>query len=237
MVASLTQLTRTPFRGSFSLFASALILIAFSSGQATAQATTGEAIDAIPAQVEVAQKARIEAMNRASSATIAIFGLDGGGGGSGVIITPDGYALTNYHVTSACGDHMRCGLNDGKVYDAVIVAIDATGDLSLIKLLGREDFPTAPLADSSQVRVGQWVFAAGNPFVLATNLQPTVTLGIVSGVGRYQYPAGTLLEYSDCIQTDAAINPGNSGGHYSTWLGRLLESTADVRLKSEVEST
>ena len=62
------------------------------------------------------------------------------------------------------------------------------------------------------MRVGQWVFAAGNPFVLASNLQPTVTLGIVSGVNRYQYPAGTLLEYADCIQTDAAINPGNSGG-------------------------
>jgi S1-C subfamily serine protease len=128
------------------------------------------------------------------------------------IITRDGYALTNYHVSSACGDHMRCGLNDGKVYDAVIVGVDATGDVSLIKLLGRNDFPIAPLADSGAVRVGQWVFAAGNPFVLASNLQPTVTLGIVSGVNRYQYPAGTLLEYADCIQTDAAINPGNSGG-------------------------
>ena len=68
--------------------------------------------------------------------TVAIFGLDGGGGGSGVLITRDGYALTNYHVSSACGDHMRCGLNDGKVYDAVIVGVDATGDVSLIKLLG-----------------------------------------------------------------------------------------------------
>ncbi len=163
-------------------------------------------------QVLDAQQQRIEAMRKAAAATVAIFGLEGDGGGSGVLITPDGYALTNYHVSSACGDHMRCGLNDGRVYDAVIVGVDATGDVSLIKLLGRDDFPTAPLADSDNVRVGQWVFAAGNPFVLATNLQPTVTLGIVSGVKRYQYPAGTLLEYADCIQTDAAINPGNSGG-------------------------
>jgi serine protease Do len=166
----------------------------------------------VPVGVIQAQQQRIEAMRKAATATVSIFGLEGDGGGSGVIITPDGYALTNYHVSSACGDHMRCGLNDGRVYDAVIVGVDATGDVSLIKLLGRDDFPTAPLADSDTVRVGQWVFASGNPFVLATNLQPTVTMGIVSGTQRYQYPAGTLLEYADCIQTDAAINPGNSGG-------------------------
>ncbi|MEM7475500.1 MAG: trypsin-like peptidase domain-containing protein [Planctomycetota bacterium] len=169
-----------------------------------------------------AQRARVETMRKAASATISIFGLDGGGGGSGVIVTPDGYALTNYHVSSACGDHMRCGLNNGRIYDAVIVGVDATGDLSLIKLFGREDFPTAPLADSNQVRVGQWCFAAGNPFVLATNRQPSVSLGMVSGVNRYQYPAGTLLEYADCIQTDAAINPGNSGGPLFNMAGEVI---------------
>ena len=179
---------------------------------ATIQPAGVQASGIVDANVLAAQQQRIAAMRKAAEATVAIFGLDGGGGGSGVLITRDGYALTNYHVSSACGDHMRCGLNDGKVYDAVIVGVDATGDVSLIKLLGRDDFPVAPLADSDTVRVGQWVFAAGNPFVLATNLHPSVTLGIVSGVNRYQYPAGTLLEYADCIQTDAAINPGNSGG-------------------------
>ncbi|GAB5404756.1 MAG: trypsin-like peptidase domain-containing protein [Aureliella sp.] len=172
--------------------------------------------------VKQAQQQRIDVMKRAAQATVAVFGPDGGGGGSGVLITPDGLALTNYHVTSACGDFMRCGLNDGKVYDAVIVGIDATGDVSLIKLLGRDDFPTAPLADSSKVRVGQWCFAAGNPFVLATNLQPSISLGIVSGTGRYQYPAGSLLEYADCIQTDAAINPGNSGGPLFNLAGEII---------------
>ena len=151
-------------------------------------------------------------MAAASRATIAIFGLEGGGGGSGVIITPDGYALTNFHVTSACGDHMRVGLADGRMVDAVIEGIDATGDVSLIKLLGDDNFPISPMADSSQVRVGQWCFAAGNPFGLAPTYNRPVSLGVVSGVGRYQYPANTILEYSDCIQTDAAINPGNSGG-------------------------
>jgi serine protease Do len=187
-------------------------LVALANDPVAAQSTETKGNSTVTSKVQAAQQTRIVAMEKASLSTIAIFGLDGGGGGSGVIITPDGYALTNYHVSSACGDHMRCGLNDGRVYDAVIVGVDATGDVSLIKLLGRNDFPFANLADSDTVRVGQWVFAAGNPFVLASNLQPTVTLGIVSGVNRYQYPAGTLLEYSDCIQTDAAINPGNSGG-------------------------
>ncbi|MCA9132523.1 MAG: trypsin-like peptidase domain-containing protein, partial [Planctomycetales bacterium] len=172
----------------------------------------------VDARVVEAQQQRVATMRRAAESTISIFGLDGGGGGSGVIISPDGYALTNYHVSSACGDHMRCGLDDGQVYDAVIVGVDATGDVSLIKLLGRDDFPTADLADSDQVRVGQWCFAAGNPFVLATNLQPSISLGIVSGVNRYQYPAGTLLEYADCIQT----NPGNSGGPLFNLAGQVI---------------
>ncbi|MFK7737694.1 MAG: S1C family serine protease [Pirellulaceae bacterium] len=176
----------------------------------------------VPALVLEAQEKRKAVIRRSAAATVAIFGLDGGGGGSGVIITPDGYTLTNYHVSSACGDHMRCGLNDGKMYDAVIVGIDATGDVSLIKLLGRKDFPTAPLADSSQVKAGQWCFSAGNPFVLASNLQPSISLGIVSGVNRYQYPAGTLLEYADCIQTDAAVNPGNSGGPLFNLAGEVI---------------
>lgn len=176
----------------------------------------------VDAAVLEAQQQRVAIMRQAAEATVAIFGLDGGGGGSGVIVSPDGYALTNYHVSSACGDHMRCGLNDGRVYDAVIVGVDATGDVSLIKLLGRDDFPTAPLADSDQVRVGQWCFSAGNPFVLATNLQPSISLGLVSGVNRYQYPAGTLLEYADCIQTDAAVNPGNSGGPLFNMVGEVI---------------
>ncbi len=187
----------------------------------------GLALDATQAEdpaasVLRAQSQRVAVMEQASAATVAVFGPDGGGGGSGVLISKDGYALTNYHVSSACGDLMRCGLSDGQVYEAVIVGVDAPGDVSLIKLLGRDDFPTAPLADSSQVRVGQWCFAAGNPFVLATNLQPSVSLGILSGTGRYQYPAGTLLEYADCLHTDAAINPGNTGGPLFNLAGEVI---------------
>ena len=205
-----------------SCIATVFVAFAIASGFCAEPLTAPEEKLVVASKVLEAQAKRVEVMQKAAESTIAIFGLDGGGGGSGVIISPDGYALTNYHVSSACGDHMRCGLNNGKVYDAVIVGIDATGDLSLIRLFGRDDFPTSPLADSALVRVGQWCFAAGNPFVLASNLQPSISLGIVSGTNRYQYPAGTLLEYADCIQTDAAINPGNSGGPLFNLNGEII---------------
>ncbi|MCA9227164.1 MAG: trypsin-like peptidase domain-containing protein [Planctomycetales bacterium] len=169
-----------------------------------------------------AEQQRIAAIEKASKSAVAIFANGGRGGGSGVVITPDGYALTNFHVVQPAGDYMQCGMNDGRLYDAVIVGIDPTGDVALIKLLGRDDFTPATMADSDGVRVGDWCFAVGNPFLLATNFQPTVTFGIVSGVHRYQEPAGTLLEYADCIQTDASINPGNSGGPLFNANGDLI---------------
>ena len=169
-----------------------------------------------------AQQARVEVVRTAAPTVVAIFSADGNGGGSGVLISADGYALSNFHVTSATGEFMKCGLNDGKLYDAVIVGIDPTGDVAVIKLLGREDFPHAPLGDSDALSVGDWTYAMGNPFLLATDFQPTVTAGIVSGLHRYQYPAGTLLEYTDCIQVDTSINPGNSGGPLFNAAGELV---------------
>jgi len=176
----------------------------------------------VPEIVLKAEEERIAAIEKASRSAVAIFARGGGGGGSGVVISPDGYALTNFHVVQPCGSHMQCGMNDGKLYDAVIVGIDPTGDVALIKLLGRDDFPVATMANSDDVKVGDWCFAVGNPFLLATDFTPTVTYGIVSGVHRYQYPAGTILEYADCIQTDAAINPGNSGGPLYNSAGDLI---------------
>jgi len=166
----------------------------------------------VPAAVLSAEQQRIAAIAKASKSAVAVFANGGNGGGSGVVVSPDGYALTNFHVVQPAGSYMKCSMNDGRLYDAVIVGIDPTGDVAVIKLEGRNDFPVATLADSDRVKVGDWCFAVGNPFLLATDFQPTVTYGIVSGTHRYQYPAGTLLEYADCIQTDAAINPGNSGG-------------------------
>lgn len=169
-----------------------------------------------------AEQDRIAVVAKAATSVVAIFSGDGQGGGSGVLISPDGYALSNFHVTSGSGDYMKCGLNDGNLYDAVIVGIDPTGDVALLKLLGRSDFPHATFGDSDQLQVGDWTFAMGNPFLLATDFTPTVTYGIVSGVHRYQYPAGTLLEYTDCIQVDASINPGNSGGPLFNAQGELV---------------
>ena len=168
-----------------------------------------------------AQRQRTATIAAASKAAVAIF-AGAAGGGSGVLISPDGYALTNFHVVQPAGIAMQCGLNDGQLYDAVLVGLDPTGDLAVIKLLGRDDFPAAELADSDQVSIGDECFVIGNPFLLATDLQPSVSAGVVSGVHRYQFPAGTILEYADCLQVDAAINPGNSGGGLFDANGRLI---------------
>ena len=159
--------------------------------------------------VRAGQQRRIETIERIAPTVVCVMPPGGGGGGSGVLISADGYAISNYHVTSGSGNFMKCGLNDGKVYDAVIVGIDPTGDVALIKLLGRDDFPFCTPGDSDQVKAGDEVLALGNPFLLASDFSPTVTYGIVSGVHRYQYPANSFLEYTDCLQIDASINPGN----------------------------
>jgi S1-C subfamily serine protease len=178
--------------------------------------------DGVPEAVLEAQRLRTEAIARAVKSAISVYSADGKGGGSGVVISADGYALSNFHVTSPVGDYMQCSMSDGRLYDAVIVGLDPTGDVALIKLFGRDDFPPAVMADSDEVQAGDWCFAVGNPFLLATDFQPTVTYGIVSGVHRYQFPAGTILEYADCIQTDASINPGNSGGPLFNADGQLI---------------
>jgi len=194
------------------LFAVSLTLIASSPAM----------LEAADDAVREAEQRRVATVERVSPSVTAIFGVSGEGGGSGVVISPDGYALSNFHVTGSVGDFMKCGLNDGVLYDAVIVGVDPTGDVALLKLLGRDDFPAAELGDSDAVRTGDWVYVIGNPFLLATDFQPTVTYGIVSGIHRYQYPAGTFLEYADCIQVDASINPGNSGGPLFNAAGQLI---------------
>lgn len=222
----MTQHTIPAFPKSFILAMTLLAVTPLCYAQETspdpASAPASPANGDLDATIEQIESSRIAAIERAIRPTVAVFGNGGEGGGSGVVITPDGYALTNFHVTSPFGTNMRCGMSDGKIYPAVLVGVDATGDLALIKLLGRNDFPVATLGDSRKLQVGQWCFAVGNPFLLATNLQPSVSYGIISGIERYQYPAGTILEYADCIQTDAAINPGNSGGPLFNRDGELI---------------
>jgi serine protease Do len=173
--------------------------------------------------VLAAEKQRIATCEQVAPSVVAIFSPGGAGGGSGVLISKDGFALSNFHVTDGAGKFMKCGLNDGVLYDAVIVGLDPSGDVALIKLFGRDDFPYAKLGDSDACKVGDWTFVMGNPFLLATDFQPTVTYGIISGTHRYQFPAaGNILEYTDCIQVDTSINPGNSGGPLFNSAGELI---------------
>ena len=185
-------------------------------------ATTTQAEVKVPKAVVQAEQQRIETVKRVASSVVAIFAPGGQGGGSGVLIDAHGFAVTNFHVVQGMDGFMKCGLNDGRIYDAVIVGIDPTGDVALVQLLGRDDFPHAKIGDSDAVRMGDWSFAMGNPFLLADDFQPTVTFGMVSGTHRYQYPAGTFLEYTDCIQVDTSINPGNSGGPLFNEAGELI---------------
>ncbi len=125
------------------------------------------------------------------------------GAGSGFIISEDGYILTNSHVV---GDASRITvrLHDGREFDAENIGTDPRSEVALIKI-DAEDLPVVPLGDSTDLEVGEWVIAVGNPF----GLSETVTAGIVSALGRRNIG---IADYEDFIQTDAAINPGNSGG-------------------------
>jgi len=176
-----------------------------------------------------AENKRIAAVDKVRMSVLAIFAPGFNNGGSGVVISEDGYALTNFHVVMAPGTlmtTMKCGLPDGKLYDAVLVGIDKVGDVALIKLMPKKEgdkFKFAPLGDSDKTRAGDWSLAMGNPFLLATDFTPTVTFGLVSGVHRFQpSEGGGLLEYTDCIQIDTSINPGNSGGPLFNMDGELI---------------
>ena len=168
---------------------------------------------------------RVAVVAKVKPTAVAIFAAGGQGGGTGVLINDEGYALTNFHVVQPTGPTMQCGLADGVLYDAVLVGMDKVGDVALIKLLPKKagaKFPFAVMGDSDKVREGDWSIAMGNPFLVATDFTPTVTFGLVSGVNRYQPPAGIFLEYTDCIQIDTSINPGNSGGPLYNMKGEII---------------
>lgn len=134
------------------------------------------------------------------------------GSGSGVIISADGYIVTNNHVV-ADADELTVTLNDNKEYSARIIGTDKASDLALIKIDGK-NLPAITIANSDDIKVGEWVLAVGNPF----NLTNTVTAGIVSAKARSLYQNGV----ESFIQTDAAINPGNSGGALVNTRGELI---------------
>ncbi|MBP3837788.1 MAG: Do family serine endopeptidase [Prevotella sp.] len=132
--------------------------------------------------------------------------------GSGVIISKDGYIVTNNHVVAGA-DELTVTLNDNREFSARIIGTDETSDLALIKVDGK-DLPTLPVGDSDKLKVGEWVIAVGNPF----GLNNTVTAGIVSAKARSLGANGV----ESFIQTDAAINQGNSGGALVNTSGELV---------------
>ena len=126
--------------------------------------------------------------------------------GSGFIFA-DGLVITNAHVVSN-SDKLIIGLTDGRKFKGQVIGEDSISDLAIVKLLGQGPWPKAILGDSSQIKVGDWAIAVGNPF----GLENTVTLGIISNLNRNVSQLGIYDKRFNLIQTDAAINPGNSGG-------------------------
>ncbi|HQZ40863.1 MAG TPA: trypsin-like peptidase domain-containing protein [Vicinamibacterales bacterium] len=134
--------------------------------------------------------------------------------GSGVLVSPDGYVVTNNHVVGEVNAEVTVSIGDRRELRATIVGVDTWTDLALLKVEAA-NLPVVPWGDSSRLKVAEWVMAVGNPF----SLNQTVTLGVVSALGR----AGVgISTYEDFIQTDAAINPGNSGGALINNHGELV---------------
>lgn len=136
------------------------------------------------------------------------------GTGSGVIVSSDGYIITNNHVVNGANE-IEIVLNNKKTYTAKLIGTDATNDIALVKI-DAEDLPYITFGDSDSVKVGEWVLAVGNPF----NLTSTVTAGIVSAKGRDLANNNNKIE--SYIQTDAVVNPGNSGGALVNTRGELI---------------
>jgi serine protease Do len=135
--------------------------------------------------------------------------------GSGVVVSADGYVLTNNHVVGSARADVRVGLTDKRELRARVIGTDELTDIAVLKLEAT-NLPVLGWGDSSKLRVAEWVLAIGNPF----QLNQTVTLGIVSATNRRL--EGRVAGYEDFIQTDAAINPGNSGGALINARGELV---------------
>jgi len=147
------------------------------------------------------------------------------GTGSGVIISADGYIVTNNHVIDGA-TNLEITLNNQKKYEATLIGTDSKNDIALLKIEADDSLPYIPFSDSDNVRVGEWVLAVGNPY----NLTSTVTAGIVSAKGRDLEGNGDITD--SFIQTDAAVNPGNSGGALVNTRGELVGINTAITSKT-----
>ncbi|OFT62412.1 serine protease [Corynebacterium sp. HMSC05E07] len=165
-----------------------------------------------------------EVASKVLPAVVSIFSMtrSGGAEGSGSIISPDGYVLTNHHVVAGAdqGGRLEVTMNDGSHHSATFVASDATTDVAVIKIDDAKDLPFLQFGDSDSAAVGQEVVAVGSPL----GLNATVTSGIVSAKNRPVRASQEGGESSliDAIQTDAAVNPGNSGGPLVDMEGNII---------------
>ncbi len=150
--------------------------------------------------------------------------------GSGIIINPEGYILTNDHVVKGSED-ITITLTSGDQYKGKIIGSDESSDLAVLKIISdKKDFPYAALGNSDDLMIGEWAIAIGNPFgYLLDDSKPTVTVGVISATNRDIKPeAGFKQVYRNMIQTDAAINPGNSGGALVNAKGEVIGVNAFI---------
>jgi len=145
------------------------------------------------------------------------------GSGSGFVYDDQGHIVTNYHVVEGA-DQLLVSFADGQEGEAVLVGADPTNDLAVLRIDVDEDLSPVPLADSDQVRVGQFVVAIGNPF----GLERTLTVGVISALGRIIQSPEENRFIGEAIQTDAAINPGNSGGPLLDLEGRVIGVNSQI---------
>lgn len=193
-----------------------------------------DADQAAVAQVLARQHARVALIERIAPSTACVFQTGSqAGGGSGVIIDEEGYGLTNFHVVAGMLRERKgeIGLSDGMLRPMEVLGIDPGGDVAMFKVDRSDVSGWAALGDSGTLRVGDEVLALGNPFGLSDDYTPTVTLGIVSGLNRYQAGVRGALVYTGCIQVDASINPGNSGGPLFDLNGRVVGINGRISLE------
>ena len=193
---------------------------------AITQAVARVAPAVVTVQTEVVERVPADVFEQffgGRSGTRAAAGL-----GSGFIIRPDGTIVTNAHVVAGA-TRISVAMRDGTTYPARLIGIDETNDLAVLKIDAR-NLPVAPLGNSSNLLIGEWAIAIGNPygFILA-NTEPSVTVGVVSGTGRNlaAQNEGSGV-YVDMIQTDASINPGNSGGPLVNAVGEVIGVNSSI---------
>jgi serine protease Do len=229
---------------------SALVFVACQGGSSTPSSAQSVSLETTPSAINASRRTAItDAVAKVAPAVVTVqtevvervpadvfeqfFGGRSGqrsaaGIGSGFIVRADGAIVTNAHVVAGAS-RISVALRDGTTYPARLVGIDETNDLAVLKI-NAPNLPVAPLGSSSNLLIGEWAIAIGNPFgFVIANSEPSVTAGVVSGVGRN---LATQSEgsgvYVDMIQTDASINPGNSGGPLVNAAGEVIGVNSSI---------